>query len=80
VIVGLTLVELVADVEVKEPGLIATLVDPVVDQASVLLVPAVIVAGLEVKEPMVGFGGGAAFTVMVTVSVVEPEELVAVSV
>ena len=79
-VVGLTVVEVLADVEVNEPGMMAMLVAPVVDQLRVLLEPGFMVVGLALNELMVGFGGGAAFTVMVAVCVVDPEELVAVSV
>jgi type III secretory pathway component EscT len=77
VTVGLTLVEPLANVEVKVPGVMATLAAPAVAQASVLLVPEVMLVGLAVKEVMVGLLNG--FTVTVTVDVVEPEALVAVS-
>ena len=58
---GLTLVEPLAADEVKLPGVIATLVAPVVDQESVLLDPAFMLAGLALNELMVGAdasGGG----------------------
>jgi hypothetical protein len=79
VAVGLTLVEPVAEVEVKVPGVIATLVAPVVAQLSVLLEPELIAAGLAVKEVIAGLPE-AAVTVTVAVEVAEPEELVAVRV
>jgi hypothetical protein len=80
VAVGLTVVEPVADEEVKEPGVIAILVAPLVDQLSVLLEPELMLVGLAAKELMVGLVELVVFTVTVTVEVVEPEELVAVSV
>jgi len=76
--VGLTLVEPVADVDVKVPGVMAILVAPVVAQLSVLLEPEVILVGLAVKELMVGLLG--VFTVTISVDVVEPTALVAVRV
>ena len=75
---GLTLVEPVADVDVKVPGVMAILVAPVVAQLSVLLEPEVILVGLAVKELMVGLLG--VFTVTISVDVVEPTALVAVRV
>jgi hypothetical protein len=77
--VGLTLVEPFAELEVNVPGVMLRLVAPVVVQLSVLLEPAVMLAGLAVKELMTGFPE-LAVTVTVTVDVVEPELLVAVSV
>jgi hypothetical protein len=77
VVVGLTLVEPLADTEVNVPGVILMLVAPVVFQLSVLLEPAMILAGVAVKELIAGF---AEFTVTVTADVVEPEALVAVNV
>lgn len=78
VAVGLTLVELPANVEVNVPGVMAILVAPVVAQLSVLLEPEVILAGLAVNELIVGLL--AVVTVTVNVDVVEPAALVAVSV
>jgi hypothetical protein len=80
VAVGLTLVEPLADVEVKEPGETATLVAPDVVQLSVLVEPELMLVGLAVKELIVGLLELLVFTVTVTVEVVEPDELVAVSV
>ncbi len=60
------------------PGVMARLVAPVVAQLKVLLEPEVMLVGLAVKELMVGLL--APFTVTVSVDVVEPEALVAVSV
>jgi len=77
VAVGLTLVEPVADVDVNAPGVMAILAAPVVAQLSVLLEPAVILAGLAEKELIVGL---LVFTVTVSVEVVETAALVAVSV
>ena len=54
VAVGFTLVEPVADVDVNVPGEIEMLDAPVVDQLSVLLVPDFMLAGLAVKEVIVG--------------------------
>jgi len=76
--VGLTAVEPLADVDVKVPGVTATLVAPVADHFSVLLAPEVMLAGLAVKAPITGFAG--AVTVTVTVAVVEPVALDAVRV
>jgi hypothetical protein len=80
VAVGLTLVEPLADEEVNEPGVIAILVAPLEIQLSVLLEPELMLVGLAAKELMVGLLELCVFTVTVTVDVVEPEELVAVSV
>jgi hypothetical protein len=77
--VGLTLVDPLADVEVKVPGVMATRVAPVVAQLSVLLAPESIVVGFAVKEVIAG-SPDAAFTVTVAVEVAEPEEFVAVRV
>jgi hypothetical protein len=78
VAVGLTLVEPVADVEVNVPGVIAMLVAPVVDQSNILLEPEAMLGGVAVNKEIVGLV--AALTVTVTVDVVEPVALVAVSV
>ena len=75
---GLTLVEPLAEVDVKLPGVMAILVVPVVAQLSILLEPELILVGLAVNELMVGSLG--AVTVTVSVDVVEPVALVAVSV
>lgn len=75
---GLTLVEPVADVEVKVPGAMEMLFAPVTVQLSVLLAPAMILVGFEVKEPMVGLV--AAATVTVSLDLAEPVALVAVNV
>ena len=72
VAVGLTLVEPLADAEVNAPGVMARLVAPLVAQLRTLLEPEVIVAGLAVKELMVGLLQ-AMVTTMVTVAVVVPE-------
>jgi hypothetical protein len=79
VAVGLTVVELLADVEVNAPGVMAMLVAPVVTQLSVLLEPELMLAGLAVNELIVGAFIGTV-TVTVAVAVVEPPALVAVSV
>ena len=60
------------------PGVMASLLAPVVTQLSVLLEPEVIREGLAVKELISGLL--AVFTVTVSVDVVEPAALVAVSV
>ena len=60
------------------PGVIAMLVAPVVAQLSVLLEPELILVGPAVKELISGLP--AVFTVTVSVDVVEPATLVAVSV
>ena len=80
VAVGLTLVEPLAEVDVKVPGVMARLVAPVVTQLSELLEPETMLAGLAVKEVMVGLLGPLAVIVTVAVEVVEPVALVAVSV
>lgn len=79
VAVGLTLVEPIAEVDVNVPGVMAKLVAPLVTQLSVLLEPDVMLAGLAVKEVIVGLFAEVV-TVTVTVEVVDPVELVAVSV
>jgi len=80
VAVGLTPVEPLADADVNVPGVIARLVAPVVVQLSVLIDPETILVGLALKEPIVGFGLLAAFTVTVTVEAAALVALVAVSV
>jgi hypothetical protein len=65
-------------VDVKVPGVMAILVAPVVAQLSVLLEPDVILVGLAEKESIVGLLD--VFMVTVSVEVVEPAALVAVSV
>jgi hypothetical protein len=76
---GETAVEPLAVEDVNPPGLIAMLVAPLVAQFSVLLAPALILAGLAVKEVIVGSVVGAT-TVTVAAAVTEPALLVAVSV
>ena len=78
VAVGLTLVEPLANVEVKVPGVMAIALAPVVDQLSVLAAPEVILAGLAVKETMIGLFVDV--TVTVTVDVAEPAAFAAVNV
>jgi hypothetical protein len=78
VVVGLTLFEPLADVDVKVPGVMAMLVAPLVDQLRVLLEPELMLVGLAVKELIDGLLG--VFTVTVKVDLDEPVELVAVSV
>ena len=75
---GLTLVEPLADVEVKVPGVMARFAAPVVVQLSVLLAPVVILVGFAVKDSIAGLPSG--LTVTVKVDVVEPAALVAVRV
>ena len=78
VAVGLTLVEPLANVEVKVPGVMAIALAPVVDQLSVLAAPEVILAGLAVKETMIGLFVDV--TVRVTVDVAELAAFAAVNV
>jgi hypothetical protein len=78
VAVGLTLVEPLADVDVKVPGVMAMLVAPVVVQLSVLLEPEVILVAFAVNKLMMGLF--AVVTVTVSEDVVEPAALVAVNV
>ena len=82
VAVGVTFVEPLADGDVNVPGAMARLVAPVVAQLSVLLDPEVMPVGLAVKELIVGLLAVEVlpFTVTVSVDVVEPAALVAVSV
>ena len=75
VAVGLTVGDPVSDVEVKAPGVIATLMASAVDQLSVLLAPAVMLAELAAKDLILGFLP----TATVTRSVVEPASFVAFS-
>jgi hypothetical protein len=77
--VGLTLVEPVAELEVKVPGVMEIVVAPEVDQLRVLLEPELIPVGLAVKELMVGLLP-AGFTVIVSLKVEEPKEFLAVRV
>ena len=77
VAVGLTLVEPLANVDVKVPGVMAIALAPVVDQLSVLAAPEVILAGLAVKETMIGLFVDV--TVTVTVDVAEPAAFAAVN-
>lgn len=65
-----------ADVELKLPGMTLTLVAPEAANASVLLVPDAMLAGVAAKEVIVGGG----VTVTVAEAVTEPAELVAVRV
>ncbi len=78
VAVGLTLVEPLANVDEKVPGVMAIALAPVVDQLSVLAAPEVILAGLAVKETMIGLFVDV--TVTVTVDVAEPAAFAAVNV
>ena len=54
VAVGLTLVEPLADTEVKVPGVMAIVVAPFVSQISVALAPGSMPVGLALKEVMAG--------------------------
>jgi len=76
--VGLTLVDPLADTEVKVPGAMDTLVAPVVDQLSALLAPEAMLAGPAEKELITGLL--AAATLTVTFAVAVPAALVAVNV
>ena len=78
VTVGLTALEPLADTDVNVPGVIATVVAPVVAQFNVLLPPALMLAGLAVKALI--RGRFSACTATLTVVFTEPAELVAVSV
>ncbi|HLY40633.1 MAG TPA: hypothetical protein VKR52_05435 [Terracidiphilus sp.] len=78
VVVGLTIVDPLAELVVNDPGVIVMLVAPEVDQLSVLLAPEAMLVGLAVNE-LIGGRLGAA-TVTFTVAVTEPALLVAVSV
>jgi hypothetical protein len=78
VAVGLTLVEPLANVDEKVPGVMAIALAPVVDQLSVLAAPEVILAGLAVKETMIGLFVDVSVTV--TVDVAEPAAFAAVNV
>jgi hypothetical protein len=71
-------VEPLANVDVNVPGVMAIVVEPVVAQVRVLLEPELMLAGLAVKEVMLGLLAG--LMVTVAVEVVEPEALVAVRV
>jgi hypothetical protein len=77
---GDTLVEPLAAVEVKPPGLIAMLVAPLVTQLRVLLVPAVMLEGLAMNDVIVGFAPPDAVTVTVAALVTVSAPLLAVSV
>jgi hypothetical protein len=77
--VGLTVVEPLAAVEVKVPGVMAMLVALAVVQLSVLVPPVAMLAGFAVKALIEG-KAGAACKVTVAVPVAEPVALVAVRV
>jgi hypothetical protein len=77
VVVADGLVEPLAEVEVNVPGVMARLVAPVVTQLSMLLVPEVTLAGLAVKELITGLS--TVFTIRVSIDVVDPAALLAVS-
>ena len=76
---GLTLVEPLAEVEVNVPGVIASVVAPLVAQLRLLLDPALILVGFAENELIVGLLP-TAFTVTVTCIVDEPVAFVAVKV
>jgi hypothetical protein len=65
-------------VEVKDPGVIDTLVVPLVDHVNLVLVPASMIAGFAMNELI--FSCEAVTTVTVSVAVLVPFGLVAVSV
>lgn len=75
---GLTLVDPLDESDVNVPGVMEMLVAPLVDHLKVLTAPKLMLLGVTVKEPTVGFL--TPITVTVTVAVVEPTELVAVRV
>jgi hypothetical protein len=77
VAVGFKVVEPLADEDRKLPGVIATLVAPVVAKASVMLDPNGTLVGLAVNELMLGSG---TVTVILAVAVTEPLASVALSV
>jgi hypothetical protein len=77
VAVGVTTSVPLTAVDVNVPGVMATLVAFVVANASVLLDPVVMPAGLAVNELICGIG---AVTVTVRVDFIEPAAFVAVSV
>jgi hypothetical protein len=54
VVVGLRITDPLADVDANVPGVTAMPVAPVVAQFTVVVLPAMMVAGLAVKEEMVG--------------------------
>jgi hypothetical protein len=78
VAVGVTVVEPVAAAEVKVPGVMLTLVAPVVTQLKVLLEPELTLPGIAVNDVIVGLAR--VVTVTVAVAVVDPALFVAVSV
>lgn len=78
VAVGLTLVDPLAAVDVKLPGVIAMLVAPLVAQLKVLLAPDAMLDGAAVNELIAGLP--AVLTVTVAVDVIEPAAFVAVRV
>jgi hypothetical protein len=71
-------VEPLAAVDVKPPGVIVMLVAPVVTQLKVLLVPESTLVGLAVNDVIVGLAR--VVTVTVAIAVVDPALFVAVSV
>jgi hypothetical protein len=77
VAVGVTISVPLADVEVKVPGVIATLVASEVANDSVLLDPVVMLTGLAENEVIFVSG---AVTVTVRLDFIEPAAFVAVSV
>jgi hypothetical protein len=77
---GDTVVSPLAVAEVNPLGLIAMFVAPLVTQFNVLVAPALMLAGLAVKDVIVGFAAPEDVTVTVSTLVTEPEPFVAVSV
>jgi hypothetical protein len=78
VAVGVTEVEPLADVDVNVPGVMATLVAPLVAQLNVLLDPDAMLVGFAANVLIVGLLD--AVTVTFAIAVTEPAVLVAVSV
>ncbi len=71
-VVGLTAVEPLALEDVNVPGVIATVVAPVVVQLNVLLAPAAILVGFALNELIVGLLAAATVTVAVAKSLPQP--------
>jgi hypothetical protein len=77
VVVGLTLVEPVAEVEVNEPGEIEIVVAPLVAHVSMVLVPEFTVAGFTVNEAIDGMEplpGGVLTVVAVPAQPLRPKQ------
>jgi hypothetical protein len=77
VAVGLTVADPLAPFELNAPGLIATLVAPVVAHVSVVLVPDAILGGFAANDVITGRLG--AVTVTIVDAVTDPAAFVAVS-